>query len=153
MLYCFVTPCLSNRLLDFINVMTYDFHGAWDPFTGHNSPLYRSSADEGDDIYYNVVSKVITKIQLSYSKKLKKKLTYFWVFLLTGLCYEILERPRSSSWKAHAWFCYIWTHISHIISIEQCWSTNQWTSLCWALHPGRRVLVLLWGAWRFNTWT
>lgn len=73
MLACFVTSCLSNRFFDFINVMTYDFHGAWDPFTGHNSPLYRSSADEGDNIYYNVVSKVITKIQLPFSvpKKLK----------------------------------------------------------------------------------
>ncbi|XP_030590017.1 acidic mammalian chitinase-like [Archocentrus centrarchus] len=43
-----------SKFLDFINVMTYDFHGAWDPFTGHNSPLYRSLVDEGDNIYYNV---------------------------------------------------------------------------------------------------
>nr|XP_057907110.1 acidic mammalian chitinase-like [Doryrhamphus excisus] len=43
-----------SKLLDFMNIMTYDFHGAWDPFTGHNSPLYRSSFDEGDNIYYNV---------------------------------------------------------------------------------------------------
>ncbi|XP_067381975.1 acidic mammalian chitinase-like [Channa argus] len=43
-----------SKFLDFINIMTYDFHGAWDPFTGHNSPLYRSSFDHGDNIYYNV---------------------------------------------------------------------------------------------------
>lgn len=43
-----------SKYLDFINVMTYDFHGAWDPFTGHNSPLYRSSFDQGELIYYNV---------------------------------------------------------------------------------------------------
>ncbi|XP_037629459.1 acidic mammalian chitinase-like [Sebastes umbrosus] len=43
-----------SKFLDFINVMAYDFHGAWDPFTGHNSPLYRSSSDQGDNIYYNV---------------------------------------------------------------------------------------------------
>uniref|UniRef100_A0A8C4IHZ8 chitinase n=1 Tax=Dicentrarchus labrax TaxID=13489 RepID=A0A8C4IHZ8_DICLA len=39
--------------LDFINVMTYDFHGAWERFTGHNSPLYRGSHDSGDLIYFN----------------------------------------------------------------------------------------------------
>ncbi|CAL8319257.1 unnamed protein product [Merluccius merluccius] len=44
---------LSN-VLDFINVMTYDFHGAWDSFTGHNSPLYRGPFDTGEHIYFNV---------------------------------------------------------------------------------------------------
>ncbi|XP_019720792.1 acidic mammalian chitinase [Hippocampus comes] len=43
-----------SNFLDFINVMTYDFHGAWDPITGHNSPLYRASSDQGENIYYNV---------------------------------------------------------------------------------------------------
>ncbi|XP_029990099.1 acidic mammalian chitinase-like [Sphaeramia orbicularis] len=39
--------------LDFINIMTYDFHGAWERSTGHNSPLYRGSHDSGDLIYFN----------------------------------------------------------------------------------------------------
>ncbi|XP_077583099.1 acidic mammalian chitinase-like [Stigmatopora nigra] len=39
--------------LDFINVMTYDFHGSWERFTGHNSPLFRGSKDYGDLIYFN----------------------------------------------------------------------------------------------------
>ena len=33
-------------ILDFMNVMTYDFFGAWDPVTGHNSPLYAQA--QGD---------------------------------------------------------------------------------------------------------
>uniref|UniRef100_A0A8B9KK19 chitinase n=1 Tax=Astyanax mexicanus TaxID=7994 RepID=A0A8B9KK19_ASTMX len=41
------------KYLDFINVMTYDFHGTWERFTGHNSPLYQGSKDEGDLIYFN----------------------------------------------------------------------------------------------------
>ncbi|XP_046753665.1 probable chitinase 2 [Diprion similis] len=32
-------PSIS-KYLDFINIMTYDFHGSWDHITGHNTPLY-----------------------------------------------------------------------------------------------------------------
>ena len=36
-------------LLDFYNVMTYDFHGPWTNHTGHNSPLFSSASDTGHD--------------------------------------------------------------------------------------------------------
>uniref|UniRef100_A0A8D0P796 Acidic mammalian chitinase n=1 Tax=Sus scrofa TaxID=9823 RepID=A0A8D0P796_PIG len=42
-----------GKLLDFISVMTYDFHGGWDTCTGHNSPLHVGSKDEGDMRYFN----------------------------------------------------------------------------------------------------
>jgi chitinase len=32
-------------LLDFLNIMTYDFHGSWDTYTHFNSPLYGCAAD------------------------------------------------------------------------------------------------------------
>ncbi|KAA0707726.1 Contactin-2 Axonal glycoprotein TAG-1 [Triplophysa tibetana] len=41
------------KYLDFVNVMTYDFHGSWERVTGHNSPLYRGSQDNGIMIYFN----------------------------------------------------------------------------------------------------
>ncbi|XP_051890980.1 acidic mammalian chitinase-like [Pristis pectinata] len=41
------------KLLDFISVMTYDYNGAWNSFTGHNSPLFRGSSDHGDSVYFN----------------------------------------------------------------------------------------------------
>ncbi|XP_031701638.1 chitinase-3-like protein 1 [Anarrhichthys ocellatus] len=39
--------------LDFINVLTFDFHGPWESVTGHHSPLYNGSQDTGDEIYLN----------------------------------------------------------------------------------------------------
>uniref|UniRef100_A0A4W6DKF6 chitinase n=1 Tax=Lates calcarifer TaxID=8187 RepID=A0A4W6DKF6_LATCA len=42
--------------LDFINVLTFDFHGPWENVTGHHSPLYQGSQDTGDKIYSNTDS-------------------------------------------------------------------------------------------------
>lgn len=48
-------PGTYHQYLDFINVMTYDFHGTWDPQTNHHSALYGSPADPstGDQRSYN----------------------------------------------------------------------------------------------------
>ncbi|KAG5835435.1 hypothetical protein ANANG_G00243980 [Anguilla anguilla] len=48
-------PQLSSQL-DFISVMTYDFHGHWEMSTGHNSPLYPSPRDPGSQAHHNVDS-------------------------------------------------------------------------------------------------
>ncbi|XP_076042458.1 putative chitinase 10 isoform X2 [Oratosquilla oratoria] len=37
-----------NRYLDFINVMTYDFHGFWEKQTGHVAPLFFRQGDRYD---------------------------------------------------------------------------------------------------------
>ncbi|KAF7209278.1 acidic mammalian chitinase isoform X1 [Nothobranchius furzeri] len=36
-----------SKYLDFINVMTYDFHGSWENVTGHHSPLYKQLSETG----------------------------------------------------------------------------------------------------------
>ncbi|KAJ4934728.1 hypothetical protein JOQ06_007511 [Pogonophryne albipinna] len=43
------------KYLDFINVMTYDFHGTGESVTGHNSPLYKGSHETGDNVYLNTI--------------------------------------------------------------------------------------------------
>jgi chitinase len=35
--------------MDFINIMDYDYHGAWDNFTGHSTPLYGRKEEESVD--------------------------------------------------------------------------------------------------------
>ncbi|UJR38435.1 hypothetical protein I4U23_031103 [Adineta vaga] len=42
-------PGMTNYL-DWINVMTYDFHGGWEAKTGHNAPLYKNDAETATDI-------------------------------------------------------------------------------------------------------
>ncbi|XP_066480752.1 acidic mammalian chitinase [Tiliqua scincoides] len=43
-----------GQYLDYFHVMTYDFHGSWEGFTGENSPLYKGPADTGSYVYFNV---------------------------------------------------------------------------------------------------
>ncbi|KAK9966536.1 hypothetical protein ABG768_003643 [Culter alburnus] len=47
-----------SALLDFLSIMSYDYHGHWDPKTGHNSPLFHSSIDSGSIIHHNINSSV-----------------------------------------------------------------------------------------------
>jgi len=48
-------PAAYSQYLDYINVMTYDFHGTWDPQTNHHSSLFDSPNDPstGDQKFYN----------------------------------------------------------------------------------------------------
>ncbi|XP_035244645.1 acidic mammalian chitinase-like [Anguilla anguilla] len=43
-----------GQVLDYLHVMTYDFHGSWERQTGENSPLYKGPSDQGSYIYFNV---------------------------------------------------------------------------------------------------
>lgn len=53
-----------GKNLDFMSVMTYDYHGAWEKQTGHVSPLFHRQGDRYSQ--YNSVSNspLIIVIQL-----------------------------------------------------------------------------------------
>ena len=46
----------GGRNLDFISIMTYDFHGKWEDITGHNSPLFAHKLESQEAATLNVVS-------------------------------------------------------------------------------------------------
>jgi chitinase len=39
-----------HKILNWINLMTYDFHGTWDVSTNFNSPLFKSSTDPSSNL-------------------------------------------------------------------------------------------------------
>uniref|UniRef100_A0A8C8YLS6 Chitinase-3-like protein 1 n=1 Tax=Prolemur simus TaxID=1328070 RepID=A0A8C8YLS6_PROSS len=45
-------PQISQHL-DFISILTYDFHGVWRRTTGHHSPLFRGQQDASPDRFSN----------------------------------------------------------------------------------------------------
>lgn len=51
-------PVLS-QYLDWISVMTYDYHGQWDKQTGHVAPF--RVHDNDTNVYFNAVSLFETK--------------------------------------------------------------------------------------------
>lgn len=61
-------PTLA-RYLDWIAVMTYDYHGQWDKKTGHLAPLYYHPDD--DNTYFNAVCSIdlIISCSLSYTSE------------------------------------------------------------------------------------
>jgi len=52
------------KYLDYVHVMCYDYHGKWEPKTGHNAPLYVRPGEEGKDKFLNV------DYTIAYLKKL-----------------------------------------------------------------------------------
>lgn len=69
----FMNPAVTTPLLDSVNLMAYDFHGAFDPITGHNAGLFANKADPQDqkfntasvaEIYANTWSVPKSKIMV-----------------------------------------------------------------------------------------
>lgn len=58
-----------HKYLDFINIMTYDIHGAWEDITNHHSPLYAKKEDPSLDSPIDIKN----KYNVDYAMKLYSK--------------------------------------------------------------------------------
>lgn len=58
--------------------MTYDYHGAWDEVTGHNSPLYGRVGEPEKHKYWNINASIhiwigkLTYLVQNWSKSIKQ---------------------------------------------------------------------------------
>lgn len=42
-----------SRFVDFINIMSYDYHGSWENTTAHSSPLFAGRNEKDNERYFN----------------------------------------------------------------------------------------------------
>lgn len=51
-----------NNVVDFYNLMNYDYHGSWSPHSGHNAPLYRGTdPTDGENIDWTHTYMTVTR--------------------------------------------------------------------------------------------
>lgn len=83
--------------LDFINLMTYDLHGAWDKVTGENSPLFPSSKDAGDGRQLNMkwAAEYWVSLGVPKSKLVIGMATYGRTFRLADAGHNDLGAPAT----------------------------------------------------------
>ncbi|KAL6081440.1 hypothetical protein STEG23_030012 [Scotinomys teguina] len=81
---------LLGRHLDFISVLSYDLHGSWEKFTGHNSPLFSLPDDSKSSAY-----------AMDYWRKLGAPADKLIMgFPAYGRTFQLLEESKNGLWAA-----------------------------------------------------
>lgn len=73
---------LSN-VVDFMTVMTYDYHGSWEPQTGHVSPLYGNAGDKYPQYNVDYTMQLLSKMGARKDKLIMGVPMYGQTFMLT----------------------------------------------------------------------
>lgn len=82
-----------SRAVDFMSVMTYDYHGAWEPKAGHIAPLFGAPGDSNS--YYNVVSISFDRAKARRSSLITDRSDDTTIFRnVPELHHELPRRPR-----------------------------------------------------------
>jgi len=82
-------------VLDFYNVMTYDFHGPWAKHTGHNSPLFSAASDpENDGSLDNTLSLYMNQFSVPPEKINLGTAFYGYEYPVAGLAADC-DCPKS----------------------------------------------------------
>ncbi|PHO08031.1 glycoside hydrolase [Thermoanaerobacterium thermosaccharolyticum] len=59
-------PDIYSQYVDWLNVMTYDMHGAWDSITNHQSPIYLNPLDPSPTSPIDIKNKYNTDFIMKY---------------------------------------------------------------------------------------
>lgn len=79
-----------KRNVDYMNIMTYDYHGGWDTRTNHHAPLYAERREAGLDGVLNVVSRHDEAYHLVKSRADQYSICSRTIQSTTGLIKELL---------------------------------------------------------------
>lgn len=88
-----------GKYLDWVAVMTYDFHGQWDKQTGHVAPLFYHPEDEVE--WFNSVSSSFSLNMLSFK-------TWNWFLELLA---ALLDIRRSAQKENRDGDAIVWTGV------------------------------------------
>jgi GH18 family chitinase len=93
-----------NQHLDWFNLLTYDYHSAFEPSVNHHAPLYGENVDDeyNYDSDLNIVSYWVMKFQLSIDPNLK-----IFIERHNQLLHRIWSRKR----EIGTWYPYLWTFL------------------------------------------
>ncbi|XP_049621569.1 oviduct-specific glycoprotein [Suncus etruscus] len=114
--------------LDFINILSYDLHGSWEKFTGHNSPLFSLPGDFKSSAY---AMNYWQKLGVSPEKLIMGVPTYGRTFQLlrasnNGLQAESVGPGSAGKYTKQAGFLAYYEICSFVQKAEKRWIHDQY---------------------------